>query len=103
MNACRQSRPATCRAKRTLCGALAATVLLLSGCSFLDRGVVTGKEYFPASDTIIPISIGNGSTSLVPTHDDERWVLYLRDGDATGEHEVTQQEFDRYNVNDNYP
>ncbi|SKU61389.1 hypothetical protein [Mycobacteroides abscessus] len=103
MNAHHQRRPATSRPKRAICSALAAAVLLLSGCSYLDRGVVTGKQYYPASDTIIPISTGKGGVVMVPSHTDERWVLYLRDGEKTGEHEVTQQEFDRYNVNDNYP
>lgn len=103
MNAPHQFRPVVGHAKRALCGALMAAVLLLSGCSFLDKGVVTGKEYFPASDTIIPISTGKGGVVMVPSHQDERWVLYLRDGEKTGEHYVTQKEFDRYNVNDNYP
>ena len=91
-----------------------ALALLATACtSHLDRGVVTGKDYTPESTYEMPqyMTTCTGSPPIcsqtligfIPITSPESWTLHLKDGDKTGDHDVSEDEFNKYNVGSTYP
>lgn len=69
----------------------------------LDHGVVVSKQHTASYTTFIPISAGNGVTTLVPIVQPERYTLYLRDGDTTGSTDVEPDTYSKYHEGDTFP
>ncbi|KPG13716.1 hypothetical protein [Mycobacteroides immunogenum] len=75
--------------------AATACVALLAGCTPpLEYGDIEGKDYYAAYDSMVPIVTCAGNpiictTNFIFTHEDERWVLHLRQGPKTGDRNVT--------------
>ena len=89
-------------------------ILLLASCTkTLASGTVTGKDYSPPSDTLIPqyMTVCTGTpmvctqqlTGFMPIHTNASWKLHLRNGGDTGDHNVSEADFDKYNVGDHFP
>lgn len=88
-------------------GALAAVAaaLLLTGCSSIDRGMITAKVIEPESTTIIQQCIvytKGVCSSWMPQviHDDEDYRFDLLLEDETGFVYVTRDVFDEHGVGD---
>lgn len=88
---------------RVAAALVGVVAVLVASCSDLERGVVTDKKHFDEYSSVVSVPTGKGGITFVPQYQPERWVLYLRDGDRSGEHEVSRDEFDKYQVNDPYP
>lgn len=99
---------------RNRVAAIVAVSVLAVGCTpTLDRGVVAGKDHTPESVAMIPqyttMCVGNPPVcsvqmiGMIPVTNPEQWTLHLRDGDKTGDHNVTPDEFGKYQVGDRYP
>lgn len=89
---------------KRLAALAAAAALTLAGCADdLDHGVVTGKEHHDGYSTTTIMYCGKGCFMPLTTYVPESWVLHLRDGEHTGDHDVTAEEYDRYREGDVYP
>ncbi|OHU71358.1 hypothetical protein BKG86_17035 [Mycobacteroides chelonae] len=86
-----------------------AAALLLSGCTSLDHGVVMGKDHYPAYSTVTTTLTCTGGKNptctpiVIPIFVPGRFVLHLRDSDKTGDRDVTEGEYCRYQVGQVYP
>ena len=100
--------------RRRLTTAAAAVALLATGCADkLDRGTVTGKDHTPESVVMMPqytpMCSGNPPIctqkliGMIPITTPESWTLHLRDGEKTGDHDVTESEYAKYQVGERYP
>jgi len=83
--------------------ALAILACSLTGCSYVDNGVVRSKSFTPAHKTMYMhiIRIGN-HTHLIPryiSHPDSWRILVENDGDS-GWWDVTEDYFDAVNIGD---
>lgn len=94
---------------KRLAALAAAAALTLTGCANdLDHGVVTGREHHGAWMQMLPMTTCSGNpsictTSYTPVFWPESWVLHLRDGQRTGDHDVSSDEYERYREGDVYP
>ncbi|KAB7761788.1 hypothetical protein MMUC44124_01115 [Mycolicibacterium mucogenicum DSM 44124] len=93
---------------------IGAAAVLASGCTpTLNAGVIEGKDHYPESVAMIPqyttTCSGNPPVcsvqmiGMIPVVTPEAWTLHLRDGDKTGDHNVTPDEFAKYQVRERYP
>lgn len=65
----------------------------------MDHGVVTDKTHRSAWTQWTYC----GKGCYIPIHHQESWTLHLRDSDQTGDHDVTETEYNRYEIGDPYP
>lgn len=89
---------------------VAAIALLLVGCSAPESGRVVGKNFDPAHSTPSTTTncVGTGTerrcySSVSQQYHGNSWRLKLDNGQDSGWREVTPEEYDRYQVGDQYP
>jgi len=91
---------------------LAATALIMASvaaCTEPEKGTVYGKWYYPESQWVQMTCASyrkNGTCAVqVPViqTDPERWSIGLRDGEEEGQRTVTEGEYERCQVGDEYP
>lgn len=91
---------------KILAALLAASALLIAGCSAIDHGTITGKRTNPGyfvSTTSCRTS-GKSTVCTPSTYwQPPTWRLDLRLGEKTGWVYVGQGAFDGYNVGEVYP
>lgn len=89
------------RIKATVTAVVAA--LLVGACGqSLDHGTVTGKSHVDSYVTTTWVFTGKVLIPI-PASYPERWALHLRDREQDDWHDVTEDEYARYQVGDVYP
>ncbi|QDP44841.1 hypothetical protein SEA_ARAXXI_22 [Microbacterium phage Araxxi] len=84
-------------------------LLVLTGCSSISQGYVTGKEHQPGFYYFVQQCVGyntNGTCRQwmpVQMYQPERWILHLQEDEDTGWVNVTVEVYDEYDVGDYYP
>lgn len=92
--------------------AVAAVAVIAAGCSSLDHGTVTAKQFDPGYYTtdLICAAYGTGSQAGVcrlwlPYQEwvPECWRLYLKSGNDTGSQCVPESTYQHYQIGQTYP
>jgi len=73
--------------------------ILISGCSDIDAGRVTGKKYFQGWTQIMFIPAGNVSVPSMIYHPEE-WKVYIDDAGETGWCVVSEYQYHEIKVGD---
>ena len=91
---------------KILAALLAASVLLIAGCSPTSTGTITGKSTNPGHFVSTTSCHPSGKTTVCTPSiywQPPTWRLDLRRGEKTGWVYVGQAEFDSYSVGEVYP
>lgn len=94
---------------KTKLAVIVATALLLVGCSSISSGVITKKNYYEAHDYPVSYCAAYNAKSQCIAwaqrweHVNERFSFDIRnDNKDTGWVDVSESEFNKYNVGDYY-
>lgn len=88
--------------RRTIVGA--AVLIVLAGCANLDSGTVIDKDHDAAWTQWITHCSGKPVVCTnTPVYHPEKWSLYLRDGSTKDWKTVSEAEYNKYSVGDQYP
>ncbi len=87
--------------KRWLLVPALAGAMVLTGCSSLNHGTITGKEYRSPYVWMMPMSIGK-TIIFLPEQEPAHWVLDLKSGKQTGSVDVDQPTWDRARIGQAY-
>jgi hypothetical protein len=83
------------RVRATLGAVLIA--LLCVGCSDIEKGTITGKDYTPSWTQTNMIMVGKVVVPQIIVHP-ESWVVYIKDGDESGYCYVSEAYYKRVSV-----